>query len=148
MRHTALWGEFGGIYTEKDVSVRGAVNVAHEVVVNRACQEIVPVLRGAFRAAGLRVEQSFDLRSALADVPACTCPHHGTSRCDCQYNVLLVYGQAGVPVSVIVHGHDARSWITLVDYPAGGAAAELVAQIMQTLAVLLRSGSQQAQIAR
>jgi len=122
--------------------------VAHELVVNRACQEIVPVLQGALMAAGLRVEQSFDLRSALSDVPACACPHHGTARCDCQYNVLLVYGQAGMPVSVIVHGHDDRSWIALADYPRVGAVSEVVAQIMQTLAVSLLSNPQHAQTAR
>lgn len=119
--------------------------MAHELVLNRACREVVPVLHRALRAAGLRVEQSFDLRSALADVPACTCPHHGTARCDCQYNVLLVYGQASIPVSVIVHGHDDRSWIALADYSEVGAVSELVAQIMQTLAVLPISAPHEAQ---
>jgi len=122
--------------------------VGYELAVNRACHEVIPVLQGALRAAGLRVEQSFDLRSALAAVPACTCPHHGTARCDCQYNVLLVYGHASMPVSVIVHGHDDRCWIALADYSGAGAIAELAAQITQALAALLLNNSQQAQTAR
>lgn len=122
--------------------------MAHELAVNRACHEVVPALQGALRAAGFRVEQSFDLRSALAGVPACACPHHGTARCDCQYNVLLVNGQAHMPVSLIVHGHDDRTWISLADSPEGDAVSELVAQIMQTLAVLFVSNLRQAQTAR
>jgi hypothetical protein len=111
--------------------------VTRELVVDRACHEVVAILQGALRAAGFRVEQSFDLRSALAGAPTCACPHHGTARCDCQYNVLLVYGQTGVPVSLIVHGHDARTWIVLAGY--SDAAAELAAQITQAVAGLFRN---------
>lgn len=118
--------------------------MARELVVNRACHEVIPVLQRALRAVELRVEQSFNLRSALAGVPACACPHHGTAHCDCQYNVLLVYGQARMPVSVVVHGHDDRTWIALADCPEGGAVSELVARIMQALAALLVSTPQQA----
>jgi len=121
-------------------------SVTRELVVDRACHEVVPALQGALRAAGLRVEQSFDLRSALANVPSCACPHHGTALCDCQYNVLLVYGQAGMPVSLIVHGHDNRTWIALANCP--GAAAELAAQITQAVAGLFRNDLSPAQTAR
>jgi hypothetical protein len=49
-----------------------------------------------------------------------------------------------MPVSVVVHGHDDRTWIALADCPEGGAVSELVARIMQALAALLVSTPQQA----
>lgn len=106
-----------------------------EFTVNSDCDEIVPIVRRELVTAGFRVEQSFDLRSALTLVPHCACPHHGTALCDCQYNVLLVYGRAQTPASLIVHGHDHRSWIALADDPNGQAAPGLAADIIQTLAV-------------
>lgn len=105
-----------------------------EFTVNLACDEMIPVIRRELAAAGLRVEQSFDLRSALAQVPTCTCPHHGTARCDCEYNVLLVYGQASTPFSLVVHGHDHQCWIALADEPGGRAVPGLANQVVQVLA--------------
>ena len=105
-----------------------------EFTVSQVCDEIVPVIGRELEAAGLRVERSFDLRSALAQVPTCTCPHHGTARCDCEYSVLLVYGPASTPVSLIVHGHDRRCWITLADDPNGQIVPGLAARIVQVLA--------------
>jgi hypothetical protein len=75
-------------------------------MMTRACDEIVPIISCELDKAGFYVEQSFDLRSALALVPNCTCPHHGTALCDCQNKVLLVYGQAKTPATLVVHGHD------------------------------------------
>ncbi len=105
-----------------------------EFTVNQTCNEIVPTIQRELNAAGFRVEQSFDLRSALTLVPNCTCPHHGTALCDCQYNVLLIYGQAPVPASLIVHGHDQQCWIVLADDPNGRVATPLVADIVRALA--------------
>ncbi len=107
-----------------------------EFLVNQACDEIVPIIRRELGLAGFCVEQSFDLRSALALVPDCTCPHHGTALCDCQYNVLLVYGQAKTPATLVVHGHDRQCWITLPDLPSGSAAPALEADIAQIVAVI------------
>jgi len=108
--------------------------VPREFTVNQTCNEIVPTIQRELNAAGFRVEQSFDLRSALTLVPNCTCPHHGTALCDCQYNVLLIYGQAPVPASLIVHGHDQQCWIVLADDPNGRVATPLVADIVRALA--------------
>jgi hypothetical protein len=109
--------------------------VQREFTVNSDCDEIVPIVRRELVTAGFRVEQSFDLRSALALVPHCACPHHGTALCDCQYNVLLVYGRAQTPASLIVHGHDHQCWIALADDPSGQAVPGLAADIIQALAM-------------
>lgn len=105
-----------------------------EFAANAVCNEIVPLVCRELSAAGFRVEQSFDLRSALDLVPDYACPHHGTALCDCQYSVLLVYGQAPAPVSLIVHGHDRQCWIVVADDPNGHAASRLAANIVRSLA--------------
>jgi hypothetical protein len=109
--------------------------VQHEVILTGACDESVAAIRRELGRAGFRVEQSFDLRSALTLVPNCPCPHHGTARCDCQYTVLLIYGQALTPASLIVHGHDHQCWIALADDPNGRDAKGLATDILHTLAV-------------
>jgi hypothetical protein len=75
---------------------------------------------------GLRVVRTFDLRSALAghagDEAAswdCDCPYHGAARCTCQFVVLLVYGDAGGPVVVDAHSHDAQTQVRIAR-PASG----------------------------
>lgn len=105
-----------------------------EFVANQTCNEMVPTIQRKLGAAGFRVEQSFDLRSALTLAPDCTCPHHGTALCDCQYNVLLIYGPAPVPATLIVHGHDHQCWIALADDPIGRVPTRLAADIVRALA--------------
>ena len=84
-------------------------------------------------SAGLQVVRSFDLRSACADHAECTCPHHGTAQCTCQFVVLLVYGQSGAPMSLVVHGHDGQAWLSFVDTPQQPADMRLAAKIAQAL---------------
>ena len=67
-------------------------------------------------AADLRVYRSFDLRTARAVDSNCTCPYHGTKACDCQMVVLLVYHQEqSAPATVVLHGHQGRTWLTLAE---------------------------------
>ena len=85
-----------------------------EFTVNVPCDEIAVPVRQALGDAGFRVEQSFDLRSALNLIPNCACPHHGTALCDCEYSVMLVYGPASsAPVTLVTHGHDDQCWLAL-----------------------------------
>lgn len=70
-------------------------------------------LTGRLTCARLSVLRSFDLASArTAAAVGCPCPHHGTSACDCELTVLLVYadGDAG-PLTLIIHGYDNTSWL-------------------------------------
>jgi hypothetical protein len=84
-------------------------------------------------AAGLQVVRSFDLKVARAAHVGCTCPHHGTDQCDCQMVVLLVYGQDGPPVTLVVHGHDGQTQIALVDTPEQQSAPQLVHSILHAI---------------
>ncbi len=63
---------------------------------------------------GLHIVRSFDLRSALIAHDGCECPHHGTAQCDCQFVVLLVYGDAAEPVAITMHSRDNRTEARIV----------------------------------
>lgn len=83
--------------------------------------------------AGLQVVRSFDLKVARAAHVGCTCPHHGTEQCDCQMVVLLVYGQDGPPATLVVHGYDGQTEISLVDIPDQRPGSLLVEAIVQAV---------------
>lgn len=73
-------------------------------------------VRSRLEHAGLRTYRSFDLRTARLSSSDCACPDHGSDLCDCQMVVLLVYpGRQGVPATVILHGHQGQTWVTLAE---------------------------------
>src|SRR5512136_525982 len=80
------------------------------VILQADCEEAATQAVQLLSSAGLRVMRSFDLRSARADHAECTCPHHGTAECTCQFIVFLVYGQSGAPVTLVAHGHEGQTW--------------------------------------
>ena len=97
------------------------------------CDEATALVAQLLSGAGLQVVRSFDLRSARMAHAECTCPHHGTAQCTCQFVVLLVYGRSGTPVTLVVHGHDEQTWLSLVDTPQQPADMRLAAEIAQAL---------------
>lgn len=62
--------------------------------------------------AGLRALQTFDLNNACHSSPGGSCPQHGQTACDCQMVVLLIYGDASEPVTLILHGNDGQTWLS------------------------------------
>ena len=103
--------------------------VTVQVNCDEATNHAVQLLSGA----GLQVVRSFDLQSARMAHAECTCPHHGTAECTCQFVVLLVYEQGGAPVTLVVHGHDGQAWLSFVDTPQQPADMKLAAKIAQAL---------------
>jgi hypothetical protein len=86
---------------------------------------------------GIRLERSFDLRSALNDQPACPCPHHGTAQCTCQYVVLLAYEEAAsAPPVLTVHECDG---ITRVHTATGQSGERLSWSLLAALDEALTS---------
>jgi hypothetical protein len=85
--------------------------------INCSCDEALYRLTDALARAGLRVLRTFDLHDARAAIGDCPCPHHGLEACDCQMLVLLVYGQASLPATLVLHGSDEQTWISLVNNP-------------------------------
>src|SRR5512144_888577 len=83
--------------------------------------------------AGLRPVQTFDLQTARLGLHDCSCPNHGTEACDCQLVVLLVYGEAAEPATVILHSNDGKTWLTFSDNPLYRADIKLTNSIRRAL---------------
>ena len=66
-------------------------------------------------ARGFQVERTFDLHAARMLQVDCPCPYHGTEECNCQMIVLLVRNQRTQPVTIVLHGHDGQTSLSLVD---------------------------------
>lgn len=93
-----------------------------------------PWLKKQLSRAGLRLMQTFDLRlTAALKLGYCPCPHHGTHQCDCQMIVLLVYGKSSEPVTLILHGNNGQSWLSLVKNPQQGVDPGIQLAIEQAL---------------
>lgn len=105
--------------------------------IQRSCDEVAADLAQTLAQNGLAVTRSFDLHSARAAHANCTCPHHGTALCDCQLVVLLVYQQGSGPVTLLVHGRDGETSVSLADNGRVTPESEqLEATISKALAVL------------
>lgn len=86
-------------------------------------------------AANLRVVQTFDLHSARHSLADCSCPHHGTDQCDCQMVVLLVYAKVTEPATLILHGSDGKTSLSLVDDPGQPVNPDIVIGIQRALKI-------------
>jgi hypothetical protein len=105
--------------------------------IQRPCDEVAADLAQTFAQNGYGVNRSFDLHSARAAHANCTCPHHGTALCDCQFVVLLVYEQGNGPLTLLVHGRDGQTSVSLADdTPLTRANEQLEATILKALAIL------------
>ena len=91
------------------------MNISPFLSTNCPCDEALPKVNQQLKDAGLRTVQTFDLHSAMSGTHGCSCPNHGTENCDCQMVVLLVYGGAVEPETLILHGDSQRTWISLAD---------------------------------
>lgn len=49
--------------------------------------------------------------------------------------ILLVYGSASEPVTLILHGNDGQTWISIADNPQQQADAKLIISIQQALEI-------------
>src|SRR5512147_687379 len=98
------------------------------------CGEAAAWSAQRLNSAGLHTVRTFELQAAHVPQIGCNCPHHGTDRCDCQMVILLVYGESLQPASLIAHGHDGLTWISLVDTPQQRVDGHLEMMIRQALA--------------
>lgn len=99
-----------------------------------SCSDAVPQVVEALADNGLVVTQTFDLHIAtsryirvaelvgkdhfrtLMTIPDnCGCPEHGSAGCDCQMVVMQVYETAKPPATLVAHGHNGRTWLSLVN---------------------------------
>lgn len=83
--------------------------------VSRPCDQIAECLKTQLPQNGLKVLQTFDLQDVLLGSEYCPCPNHGTEKCNCAMVVLLVYGNETEPVTVVLHGSDGETVVSLAD---------------------------------
>lgn len=82
-----------------------------------SCDEALQWSSKNLMQSGLRVMQTFDLHTARHALKDCPCPHHETIECGCQMLILLVYGEEVEPATLILHGNDGRTWLSIVETP-------------------------------
>ena len=83
--------------------------------------------------AGFRVVPTFDLQVARSAHPECPCPHHGTTECNCQLVVLLVYARYADPATLVIHGQDGKTWISIASPVETGSRHNLESSIRHIL---------------
>ena len=108
--------------------------------IDSSCAKALQLTKKQLLQAGLRLVQTFDLYTARLDVYACSCPNHGTEECDCQMIVLLVYGGVAEPATLILHGNDGNTWISVTDHPLHRVDETLMTSLLQALESLASPG--------
>lgn len=83
--------------------------------------------------AGFRVVPTFDLQVARGAHPDCSCPHHGTAECNCQLVVLLIYGKHEDPATLVIHGQDGKTWVSLATPVETGSRQNLESSVRHIL---------------
>jgi len=97
------------------------------------CSQARRRMQAQLARAGLRAVQTFDLQSARHALSDCPCPHHGTAECDCQMVVLLVYGEAEEPLTLILHGHQNITWVSFAEGAGQGGKSKLMSAVRNIL---------------
>jgi len=107
------------------------MNISPFLSTNHSCDIMLQWTTKQLISAGLRPVQTFDLHTARAGLHDCCCPNHGTGECDCQMVVLLVYGKAEDPISLILHGNNGQTWLSMADGFSQGSDTNLSTEIEQ-----------------
>jgi hypothetical protein len=105
--------------------------------INSACDQALQMAKILLSQANLSTVQTFNLNTARLGVHQCSCPNHGTEACDCQMIVLLVYGEHAEPATLIFHGNDGKTWISVADSALHTVDATLITKIRHALESLV-----------
>lgn len=101
--------------------------------IDSSCDQALQMTKTQLLEAGLSAVQTFNLNTARLGLHNCCCPNHGTEACDCQMIVLLVYGDMAEPVTLILHGNDGQTWISIADSASQRGDPKLVTRIRRVL---------------
>ena len=107
------------------------------LLIDSSCDQALQMTRIKLSQAGLSAVQTFNLNSARLGLHDCCCHNHGVEECDCQMIVLLVYGEAAEPATLILHGNNVQTWISIADPLPHRVEAKLVASIRHVLESLV-----------
>lgn len=97
------------------------------------CDQVVSHVSHYLLSVGYNVLESFDLHSAREAHSGCKCPHHGTEKCNCQFVVLLVYGNDVNPITLTIHSSDHLTELTFVDTPGQQVGEQLKTSVFQAI---------------
>lgn len=103
------------------------------LVFDQTCEQVHAWVDTKLTSAGFRVVETFDLQVARLAHPDCPCPHHGTEDCNCQMVILLVYGKQEDPATLVVHGQDSKTWLSLATPMETRSRQYLEASVRNTL---------------
>ena len=101
--------------------------------IDSSCDQALQMTRTQLSEAGLSAVQTFNLNTARLGLHNCCCPNHETEACDCQMIVLLVYGEAPEPVTLILHGNNGQTWISIAESAVQRGEPQLVVRIRRVL---------------
>jgi len=91
------------------------MNLSPFVSIDHSCDDALKWSKEQLAQAGLHPVQTFDLHAARVGLHDCPCPNHGTEACDCQMVVLLIYGDADMPETLVLHGNGEKTWLSIMD---------------------------------
>ena len=103
------------------------------LIVEQNCEQALRSVRETLTGAGFRTVQTFDLQIARQAHLGCQCPNHGTTNCNCQMIILLVYGTQEDPATLILHGDEGTTSISLAGPASDHATQNLGGIIRRTL---------------
>jgi len=112
------------------------MNISPFLSVSQPCEGTLQWAKTQLSQANLRAVQTFDLHTARIGLADCSCPNHGTAACDCQMVVLLVYGTTEEPVTLILHGSDGQTWLSIVE-----SQPQTESRLMNTIQQTLETGA-------
>ena len=103
------------------------------LALDQTCEQVQAWVTQQLTNSNFRVVQTFDLQVARMAHQDCTCPHHGTDQCNCQMVVLLVYQKKGDPVTLVIHGQEGKSWLSLTSLDGRHISQRFETAIQRTL---------------
>ena len=113
------------------------INLSPFLSIDSSCDQTLQMTKKQLSQAGLWTAQTFNLNTARLGMNNCSCPNHGTEACDCQMIVLLVYGEVVEPATLILHGNNGKTWISIADTALQHVNAKLIINIRQVLESLV-----------
>ena len=103
------------------------------ISIDFSCNQALQIAKTQLSEAGLSTVQTFNLNTARLGMNNCCCPNHGKEACDCQMIVLLVYGDVAEPATLILHGNNGQTWISIADSASQRGDPKLATRIRHVL---------------
>jgi hypothetical protein len=115
------------------IATEARMNLSPFLCLNHSCDEALQWTKEQLIGVGLRPVQTFNLHTARVGLHDCSCPNHGTQKCDCQMVVVLVYGKSKEPVTLILHGNNGQTWLSITEDLPQRSDIKLSTEIKQAL---------------